>query len=88
MRAADQRRRRHGTTAPPVAVRPAAAHRLYEAWVAVSLAELPASRAPNLPTLVQALLAALAKLHDELDPLLAPVADTLKLRPSGKAPRD
>lgn len=87
VRAADQRRRRYGTTAPAVHVRSADAHWLHGAWVEVQVAELAARDVPRPDDRVKALLDALKALHQELDPLLKPVADTLRLRDSGKPPR-
>lgn len=84
IRSADQRRRRHGTTALRVVFPPPEAHWLRDAWNDVQLAENAVLRLPDPDERVQTLLAALAKLHEELDPALDPVDAVLKARPSAK----
>ncbi len=84
-RAAQQRRRRYGTTAPPVRLAPLQAHRLYDAMTAVTAAENAVRSKSNTET-VRALLTALAELHDELDPVMDEVRVVLRAYPSG-APR-
>lgn len=87
IRAADQRRRRYGTTAPSVHLPSAEAHWLNDAWNDVAIAENAVLRLPSPPAQVRALLDALARLHDELDPALRPVDQVLKARPSAKPPK-
>ena len=84
-RAAQQRQRRDGTTAPPVRLTPPQAHRLHAAWTAVVIAENAVRTSPSTET-VRALLGALADLHQELDPALAETTAVLRAYPSG-APR-
>lgn len=87
IRSADQRRRRYGTTALRVEFPSPEAHWLRDAWNDVKLAENAVLRLPDPDTRIEALLAALAKLHDELDPALDPVDAVLKARPSAKPPK-
>lgn len=84
-RAAQQRRRRFGTTAPPIALTSPQAHWLHDAMTAVTIAENGVRRSPNNDT-VLALLTALDRLHKELDPALAETTAVLDAYPSG-APR-
>lgn len=84
IRSADQRRRRHGTTAPAVTFPSPEAHWLRDAWNDVALAENALLRDPGTDARVRALLAALAKLHAELDAALGTVDAVLKARPSAK----
>ena len=81
-RAAQQRRRRYATTAPPIRLTPPEAHWLHAAMVTVTIAENSLRRSPNNET-VLALLAALDSLHRELDPALDEISVVLKAYPSG-----
>jgi len=84
-RTAQQRHRRHGTTAPPVRFTPAQAHWLYDALVVLTSAENATRAKPDRDT-VKALLEALAGLHGELDWVQDEVRSVLKANPAG-APR-
>ena len=81
-RAAQQRRRRYATTAPPIRLTPPEAHWLHAAMVTVTIAENSLRRSPNNET-VRAILNALDNLHDELDPALAETTAVLLAYPSG-----
>ena len=80
-RAAQQRRRRYGTTAPPIALTPPQAHRFYDAMNTVGNAELAVTRGPTTDTL-KVLLAALTELHKEVDPALNEISAVLKAHPA------
>lgn len=83
---ADQRKRRHGTTAPAVRFDPVAAHWLHDTWNLVQLAEGRLRVQERDDKDVVELLDALSELHREVDRALAPVREALRLRPSSKPP--
>lgn len=85
-RAAQQRKRRHGTTAPPIRFNAPQAHWLYDALVDLTNAENATRKKPNNDT-VNALLDALDHLHDEVDWVIDEVRSALKANPSGTPKR-
>lgn len=85
-RTAQQRRRRHGTTAPSITFTPVQAHWLYDALVELTDAE-NATRSESNNDTVKALLAALAGLHKEVDWVIDEVRSVFKANPSGSPRR-
>jgi hypothetical protein len=88
IKSADQRRVRHGTTAPRVEFPPREAHWLYDAWDETFKAAADVRARPRDGQRLKALLDSLVALQDELGPALKPVADAFELRPWRKPDKD
>jgi hypothetical protein len=80
-RLAGQRRRRYGTTAPPLAVSAVRAHHLHDTWTRMAAAENAVRSLKDVPTEVTRLLERLQDVHKVVQPLVDEVDDVLRDHP-------